>query len=93
LALAVLHAIDAVRSRAAATVVGGAWWLVAAILLQATLGILTLLRQVPIDLALTHQAVAIAVLTLAVFQAERLAGRRVAYAATLRELSVEPVSR
>ena len=75
LALALLHAIDAVRSRAAAAVVSGAWWLVAAILLQATLGILTLLHQVPIDLALTHQAVAIVVLTLAVFQAERLAAR------------------
>ena len=92
LALAVLHAIDAARSRVGAAVVG-AWWLVAAILLQATLGILTLLHQVPIDLALTHQAVAIVVLTLAVFQAERLAARRVAYAAALRELSVEPVSR
>jgi heme a synthase len=49
--------------------------LVAAITLQATLGILTLLNQVPIDLALSHQAVAIAVLTLAVMQAERLAAR------------------
>ena len=78
LALAVLHAIDAVRSRAGAAVVGGACWLVAAIVLQATLGILTLLRQVPIDLALTHQAVAIVVLTLAVVQAERMAARRVA---------------
>jgi heme a synthase len=77
LALALVHAVDAVRSRAGAVVIGGAWWLVAAIMLQATLGILTLLRQVPIDLALTHQAVAIAVLTLAVFQAERLAARRV----------------
>lgn len=77
LALAVLHAIDAVRSRAGAAVVGGAWWLVAAIVLQATLGILTLLRQVPIDLALTHQAIAIVVLTLAVVQAERLAARRI----------------
>jgi cytochrome c oxidase assembly protein subunit 15 len=93
LALALLHAVDTVRSRAGAAVGGGAWWLVAAILLQATLGILTLLRQVPIDLALTHQAVAIVVLTLAVFQAERLAGRRVAYAAALRELSAEPASR
>jgi cytochrome c oxidase assembly protein subunit 15 len=77
LALAVLHAIDAVRSRAGAAAAGGAWWLVAAILLQATLGILTLLHQVPIDLALMHQAIAIVVLTLAVVQAERLAARRV----------------
>jgi heme a synthase len=73
LVLALLHALDAVRSRAATSVVNGACWLVAAITLQAALGIVTLLNQVPIDLALAHQAVAIAVLTLAVFQAERLA--------------------
>jgi len=72
-ALAVLHAVDAVRSRADGAVIRGALWLVAVITLQATLGILTLLNQVPIDLALTHQAVAIAVLTLATIQAERLA--------------------
>jgi cytochrome c oxidase assembly protein subunit 15 len=75
-ALAVLHALDAVRSRAAPAVVNGAFWLAAAITLQATLGILTLLNQVPTSLALAHQAVAIAVLTLAVFQAERLAARQ-----------------
>ncbi|MEN3348357.1 MAG: heme a synthase [Bradyrhizobium sp.] len=77
-ALAILHAIDAVRSRAGSGAIAGAWWLAAAITLQATLGILTLLHQVPIDLALTHQAVAIAVLTLAVLQAERFAARRTA---------------
>src|SRR5215468_2320546 len=38
LALALLHAIDAVWSRASAVVIGGAWCLVAAITLQATLG-------------------------------------------------------
>ena len=75
-ALAVWHAVDAVRSRADGTVIRGALWLVAVITLQATLGILTLLNQVPIDLALTHQAVAIAVLTLATIQAERLAARQ-----------------
>jgi heme a synthase len=75
-ALAVLHALDTVRSRAAPAVVNGAFWLAAAITLQATLGILTLLNQVPMSLALAHQAVAIAVLTLAVFQAERLAARQ-----------------
>src|SRR5215213_8956646 len=77
LILAVLHAIDAMRSRASAAVAGGAWALVAAITLQAGLGILTLLHQVPIDLALAHQATAIVVLTLAVLQAERLVARRV----------------
>jgi cytochrome c oxidase assembly protein subunit 15 len=75
-ALALLHAIDAVRSRSGRAVISGAWWLFAAVTLQATLGILTLLNQVPIDLALTHQAVAIAVLTLATLQVERLAARR-----------------
>jgi cytochrome c oxidase assembly protein subunit 15 len=74
--LAILHLIDAVRSRAGTAAVKGAVWLVAAITVQATLGILTLLNQVPIDLALTHQAVAIVVLTLAVCQAERLAARQ-----------------
>ena len=74
----ILHALDAVRARAGAAAVRGALWLVAVILLQATLGILTLLNQAPIDLALSHQAVAIAVLTFATFQAERLAGARTA---------------
>jgi heme a synthase len=75
--LAALHVLDAIRSRAGSAAVNGALWLAAAITLQAALGILTLLNQVPIDLALSHQAVAIAVLTLAIFQAERLAVRRV----------------
>jgi cytochrome c oxidase assembly protein subunit 15 len=75
-ALAILHAIDAARSRAGAATVNGALVLAAAITMQATVGILTLLYQVPILLALAHQAVAIVVLTLAVFQAERLAVRQ-----------------
>ena len=75
-ALAVLHAVDAIRSRAGLAAIRGALWLAAAVTLQATLGVLTLLHHVPIDLALTHQAVAIAVLTLAVVQAERLAARQ-----------------
>ena len=71
-ALAVWHAVDAVRCRAAQPVIDGALWLLGVVTLQATLGVLTLLNQAPMDLALTHQAVAIIVLTLAVFQAERL---------------------
>jgi len=76
LAVALWHAIDALRARAAGAVVGGAWLLVGAVLLQAALGILTLLNQVPIDLALSHQAVAIVVLTIAVMNVERLSPRR-----------------
>jgi heme a synthase len=74
-ALAILHAIDAVRSRAGAAV-NGALWLAAAVILQAVLGILTLLNQVPIALGLAHQAVAMTVMTLAVLQAERLVVRQ-----------------
>ncbi|MCP3470349.1 COX15/CtaA family protein [Bradyrhizobium sp. CCGUVB1N3] len=73
--LAALHAFDAVRSRAGSAA-SGAVWLFAAVSLQAVLGILTLLNQVPMGLALAHQAVAILVLTLAVMQAERLAARK-----------------
>ncbi|MCK1653564.1 COX15/CtaA family protein [Bradyrhizobium sp. 149] len=73
-ALAALHAFDAVRSRAGSAA-NGALLLLGAVSLQAVLGILTLLNQVPIDLALAHQAVAIVVLTLAVMQTERLATR------------------
>ncbi len=74
--LAILHAIDAVRSRAGTSVVSGAFWLAAAVTSQAALGILTLLNQVPIVLGLAHQAVAMSVLTLAIFQAERLVARQ-----------------
>ena len=70
--LALVHAVDATRSRAPAAVINGAWLLFAAIMVQAVLGILTLLHQVPLELALSHQAVAIVVLTLAVLQAELL---------------------
>jgi cytochrome c oxidase assembly protein subunit 15 len=77
LALAILHAVDVVRSRGGPAAASGAIWLALAIVLQAALGIQTLLHQVPILLALAHQAVAIVVLTLAILQAERLAMRDV----------------
>ena len=77
LALAILHAVDAIRSRAGPAAVNGAILLAVAILLQAALGIQTLLQQVPILLGLAHQAMAIVVLTLAVLQAEWLAARQV----------------
>jgi cytochrome c oxidase assembly protein subunit 15 len=75
LLLAALHAIDLLRTKAPRAAINGALWLLAAVTLQAVLGILTLLNQVPVLLALSHQAVAIGVLTLAVLQAERLAAR------------------
>lgn len=72
---AILHAADAVRSRAGTSIVNGALCLAGVVTLQVALGILTLLNQAPMALALAHQAVAIAVLTLAVIQVERLARR------------------
>jgi heme a synthase len=78
--LAAFHAFDLMRSNAPHAAINGALWLFAAVTLQGVLGILTLLNQVPIPLALSHQAVAIAVLTLAVLQAERLAARQIAAA-------------
>ncbi|CAN5391395.1 COX15/CtaA family protein [soil metagenome] len=71
-ALAIVHAIDAIRSRTSPAVVTGALWIMATMVVQVAIGILTLLNQVPIDLGLAHQAVAIVVLTLALFQVERL---------------------
>ncbi|WP_398464187.1 COX15/CtaA family protein [Tardiphaga sp.] len=71
-AVAIWHALDALLGRAERSVVNGALWLVATIAVQAMLGILTLLHQVPIDLALAHQGVAIIVLTLAILQVERM---------------------
>lgn len=71
LVLTAFHAFDAVRSRAGSVIIRNAFWLAAAMLLQAVIGIVTLLNQVPIDLGLAHQATAIVVLALALLQAER----------------------
>lgn len=71
-ALCVLHALDVAISRVNKAAIDGSLWLLGVVALQVTLGVLTLLHQVPMDLALSHQAVAIAVLALAVLQTERL---------------------
>lgn len=66
-----LHLLDALR-HGSASVRRGALALLAAVLVQVTLGILTLIHMVPLDIALAHQGVAIVVLTLALVQVERL---------------------
>jgi heme a synthase len=71
LAAVVLHLADVLRAGVVA-LRGLSAWLVAAVVLQAVLGILTLLYQVPIDIALGHQAGALLVLTLALVHAERM---------------------
>jgi len=67
--LVMVHANDAWRARRE---VNGALMLAGAVTLQAVLGIVTLLEQAPIPLALTHQMVAILVFTVAIVHAERL---------------------
>jgi len=74
--LALLHAADAARTLRGGPAVWGAWAVVAAVTVQAALGILTLLHQAPLALALTHQATAILVLTIAAVHAARIAAVR-----------------
>ncbi len=60
-----LHAFDVGGSVKSGAIRVGAFALFAAVTLQATLGILTLVWHVPLALALAHQAVAMLVLTVA----------------------------
>jgi cytochrome c oxidase assembly protein subunit 15 len=67
------HAYDAWKSgRAKDGAKRGAVVLFVLVTLQAALGIATLLEQVPLGLAIAHQALAVIVLTVAVVHAERL---------------------
>ena len=68
----ILHAIDVLRSVDHHDAIAGALTLVAVVGFQAAIGILALVNQVPIGLALTHQAMAVLVLTIAVLHAGRL---------------------
>jgi len=73
--LTMLHAWDAWRGKRA---FAGAAVLAGAVTLQAGLGIVTLLHQAPLPLALAHQILAIIVFTVAVMHAEGLS-QRLAY--------------
>ena len=79
---AAVHALDVVRNFPTGFALRGALALAGAITLQAAIGILTLLLQTPVALALLHQAMAIVVLTIAVIHAERLARRPLPTTAT-----------
>jgi len=76
--LVVLHLIDAARTGEGRSTLVGASVLAAAVIVQALIGILTLLYQAPLALALLHQAMAVVVLSLAVVHAERITVPRVA---------------
>ncbi|MGB7832428.1 MAG: heme A synthase, partial [Xanthobacteraceae bacterium] len=65
--------------------------LAAAVSAQALLGVLTLINQAPIALALLHQAAAIGVLTIAVVHAASLTSVRRTSVAAVGSGSVQPV--
>jgi cytochrome c oxidase assembly protein subunit 15 len=67
-----LHAADVAHTLRGGAALTGALVLASAVTLQATLGIATLLHQVPLALALLHQTMALAVLAIAVVHAKRL---------------------
>ena len=69
------HAIDTLRTTRRGAAWRGALTLFVAVTLQAVLGIATLLWVVPLPLALSHQATAIVVLTVAVVHAGQMTWR------------------
>jgi len=73
---AILHAADVIAGRRGGVVLSGALALAGLVTVQAGIGIVTLLHQVPLPLALLHQITAIVVLTVAVIHAERLTARK-----------------
>jgi cytochrome c oxidase assembly protein subunit 15 len=72
---ALLHAIDAWRASYRRSFTG-AVTMFAAVTAQAALGVVALLYQAPLPLALAHQGMAMVVLTVVVMHAERLTHRR-----------------
>jgi heme a synthase len=75
-ALALIHAVDARLFGGDKPLATGAGLLAAAVLAQACIGIATLVWAVPIELALSHQAVALVVLTCATLHAARTLATR-----------------
>jgi cytochrome c oxidase assembly protein subunit 15 len=73
--LVVVHAVDAMRSEADQRARRDAVLLALLVTVQAALGIATLLLVVPLALAISHQAMAVIVLTAAIVHAERVRHR------------------
>lgn len=69
---AIVQVVLTLRARASAMALNGALALAVLVTVQAALGIFTLLYQVPISLALIHQAMGMIVLTVAIWHAGRL---------------------
>jgi cytochrome c oxidase assembly protein subunit 15 len=86
---ALLHAADVARGRTDRRAVIGAGLLALAVTAQACLGILTLIYQTPMLLALLHQGMALVVLTIALIHAERLQARGAVLAAPRGDRALE----
>jgi cytochrome c oxidase assembly protein subunit 15 len=84
LGVALLHALDCVRERSG-RYRAGAVTVAAVLLLQAMLGIATLLWHVPTLLALAHQLVAMLALILATAQARTVMAARTAAGERIRD--------
>lgn len=88
---ALLHLLHAAaRARRGGSILSGALALACAVSLQAGIGIVTLLYQTPLPLALLHQVTGIVVLTIATIHAERLSPRSAAPAARFVAGAVMP---
>ena len=75
----IIHAVDITRTLGRSRALIRVLILVSAVTIQAVLGILTLIFETPLALALMHQATAMAVLTIAVVHTERLVVHRGSY--------------
>jgi cytochrome c oxidase assembly protein subunit 15 len=84
LAVAIWHLYDTNRTTTDRNVRAMAGLFVSLLLIQAFIGIMTLLYVVPIPLALLHQAMAILLLTLATWQAARVSYQGVGVSALSR---------
>jgi cytochrome c oxidase assembly protein subunit 15 len=84
-ALALLHAVDAHRNAGSERVKTSAGLLAIVVVGQAAIGIVTLLRGVPLGLALLHQAIAMVALTVATLNACAVFGVAAGRAAGLPE--------
>jgi len=69
---ALLHLLQIARGGGQGGALNGALVVACAVLLQAGLGVATLLNQAPVSLSLMHQGMAIVLLTVAVIHAQRL---------------------
>jgi cytochrome c oxidase assembly protein subunit 15 len=83
-----LHAVDVARTVRGGAALTGALALASALTLQATLGIVTLLHQAPLALALPHQVMAVVVLAIAVVHAKRLAREPTQVGAAARDVAM-----